>query len=212
MWRRSESELSVGGEERVVWLVKFAWIRPCIKSQTARSPDAIKIYTPHNYGHSGVPIFTWFWGPRLLPPKVHDVSNTGSTGSVLKTCQVQDEVARSGAEGIVWNWSIVTMRDWESWATTWGESQRHPQMNPIYVSTINSTPRNIKAREEFAMKRGFAARVLSSLFMISFTVMQEFIVLLILISANLWKWKLEDIKMSNFIPLSWRCTHNILTL
>jgi len=36
-----------------------------------------------------------------------------------------------------------------------------------------------------AMKRGFAARVLSSSFMISFTVIQEFIVLLILISANL---------------------------
>jgi len=36
-----------------------------------------------------------------------------------------------------------------------------------------------------AMKRGFAARVLSSSFMISFTVIQKFIVLLILISANL---------------------------
>ena len=32
----------------------------------------------------------------------------------------------------------------KSWATTWGESHRHQQMNPIYVSTINSTPRNIK--------------------------------------------------------------------
>ena len=95
----------------------------------------------------------------------------------------------------------------ESRATAWGESPRHQQMNPIYVSTINSTLRNIKAREEFAMKRGFAARVLSSSFMISFTVIQEFIVLLILISANLWKWKLADIKMSNFVPLSQRCTH-----
>ena len=43
----------------------------------------------------GVPIFTLFWGPHyeyrdpLLPVKVH--SNTGGMGSVLKTCQVQDE-------------------------------------------------------------------------------------------------------------------------
>ena len=26
------------------------------KSQAARSPGAIKVYTPHNYGHPGVPI------------------------------------------------------------------------------------------------------------------------------------------------------------
>ena len=50
------------------------------------------------------------------------------------------------------------------------------------VSAINST-----LKLEFATKRSFAASVLSSSFIISFTVVQEFSVFLILISANLCK-------------------------
>ena len=96
----------------------------------------------------------------------------------------------------------------KSWATTWGESHRHQQMNPIYVSTINSTPRNIKElRWREVLQQGFFLVRLWFLLQ-SY---RSFIVLLILISANLWKSKLADIKMSNFVPLSQRCTH-ILTL
>jgi len=44
----------------------------------------------------------------------------------------------------------------KSWATTWGESHRHQQMNPIYVSTINSTLRNIKElRWREVLQQGF---------------------------------------------------------
>jgi len=67
----------------------------------------IIIYTPSKYGHLGVPIFTWFWGPHyeyrdlLLPVKVH--SNTGSMVQFSRhvKCKMSEyNVGKSGAEGI----------------------------------------------------------------------------------------------------------------
>jgi len=60
------------------------------ESEAEVGTGVIKIYTPRKYGHPGVPIFTWFWGPRreyrdsLLPAKIRDASDTGGTGSVSR--------------------------------------------------------------------------------------------------------------------------------
>jgi len=65
------------------------------ESEAEVGTGVIKIYTPRKYGHPGVPIFTWFWGPRreyrdpLLPAKKSWCVRHWRYGFSFKTCQVQ---------------------------------------------------------------------------------------------------------------------------
>ena len=155
------------------------------KSQTARSPGVIRTY-PITMGIQGSlyscdfgdPIFCLWKFTTCLTLAVQ-VQFSRNVKCKMSECKV----ARSGAGGIVWDWSIAKIGEQETSHDPQPEEKAKGTdgwiLSTCTVSAINSTPRNVKPREEFAMMTGFAARVLSSLFMISFTVIQEFIVLLI---------------------------------
>ena len=118
MWRRwSESELCVGGEGRVVWLVKFAWIRPCVK---ARQPDH---QVPWKFTHPitmGIPgsLYSGDFGDPVFCLRKFTTCPTLAVQvqfSKHAKCKMSEcKVARSGTEGMVWDRSIVTMGDRET--------------------------------------------------------------------------------------------------